>query len=280
MNSQNPFSPETLQKLSDSLQEPDWMKELRLLAWEAFKQHSKDRPKIFLDSLQAFCESPRESIPSEKWPRDLKHVVEERGDEEGLIIQRDSTILSRAMTKDQIKKGVIFTDLTTAVRQHSDLVKKYFAQQIRHEDPYSALSTAFWHGGSFLYVPQYVRVELPFHTCYWMTTPHSAVFPRTLIVLEKGAYVTFIDDYLSVDWDQEALAVSAVELFVAEQAKITYKQIHHWGKGVRHESRQMSSVEPSGYLECSQITAPRETMTLERVAELYPEVREANAVKE
>ncbi len=74
--------------------------------------------------------------------------------------------------------------------------------------------------------------------------------------------------------------MSAVELFVEEQAKITYKQIHHWGKGVLHESRQMSSVARSGSLECSQITAPREAMTLERVAELYPEVRDSSAVKD
>lgn len=256
------------------------MKDLRFSAWETFQRLSKERSTVALDTFDAVCDAPRVSIPSEKWPRDLKHVVEERGDEEGLIIQRDSTILSRAVTKDMTKRGVLFMDLSTAVRNHPDLVKKYFAQQIRNEDPWSALSTAYWHGGSFLYVPQFVFADLPFHTCYWMTTPHSAVFPRTLIVLEKGARITFVDDYLSIDWEQEALAVSAVELFVAEQAKVTYRQIHHWGKGVRHESRQMSSVAPSGLLECSQMTAPREEMTLERVAQLYPEVRDTGAVKE
>lgn len=276
----NPFSPATIEKLSASLQEPSWVKDLRFAAWDTYQKLSKERTPLALDSFDAYCEAPRVSIPSEKWPRDLKHVVEERGDEEGLIIQRDSTVLSRAVTKDMTKRNVIFTDLSTAIRLHPDLVKKYFAQQIRQEDPSSALSTAFWHGGSFLYVPQWINATLPFHTCYWMTTPHSAVFPRTLIVLEKGARVTFIDDYLSIDWEQQALAVSAVELYVAEQAKINYKQIHHWGKGVRHESRQMSSVEPSGMLECSQMTAPRETITLERVAELYPEHRESSAVKE
>ncbi len=273
MSTSNPFQIKTIEKISDYLQEPSWVRDLRFEAWQTYEQKAKDRPTLNLDAFQAYCEAPRVSIPSEKWPRDLKHVVEERGDEEGLIIQRDSTILSRALTKDQLKRGVLFTDLTTAVRQYPDLLKKYFAQQIRQEDPFSALSTAFWHGGSFLYVPQFVLVPLPIHTCYWMTTPNSAVFPRTVIVLEKGAQVVFIDDYLSIDWEQQALAISAVELFVAEQAKVTYKQIHHWGKGVRHESRQMSSVAPSGFLECSQITAPRETITLERVAELYPEVR-------
>jgi Fe-S cluster assembly scaffold protein SufB len=154
-----------------------------------------------------------------------------------------------------------------------ELVKRYYAQQVKPEDPYSALSAAFWSGGAFLYVPAHVEIELPFHACYWMTTPGSAVFGRTLLVAERGSRVSFIDDFLSVDWDQPALAVSAVELYVQEEARVTYKQIHHWGAGVQHENRQMSSVAASGHLQSSHMSDPRPVMTLERAAELYPEVR-------
>ena len=93
------------------------------------------------------------------------------------------------------------------------------------------------------------------------------------MVAERGSIVTLIDDFLSVDWDQDALAISAVELFVQEKARMTYKQIHHWGRGVRHENRQMSSVAASGKLECSQSSGARPKVTLEKAAELYPEVR-------
>ncbi len=268
MKSVNLFNRETIERLSSAQREPSWMTALRLSAWQAYESFDVRRPM-----LQAFAEPPRSSVPSQEWPRDLKYVVEERGDEEGLIVQRDSTVLSRAITKEQSKRGVLFTDLNTALRQTPDLVQRSFGQQVQWDDPFAALSTAFWSGGTFLYVPANVEIHLPFHTCYWMTTPHSALFPRTLLVAERGSAVSLIDDFLSVDWDQDALAVSAVELFVQEKAKVTYKQIHHWGRGVQHENRQMSSVAASGVLECSQVTGPRPVVTLERAAELYPEVR-------
>ena len=249
------------------------MTALRLEAWDAYQRSAQDQPSVALSGIQAYAEPPRAAVPSENWPKDLKYALEERGDEEGLIVQRDSTILSRSMTKDQVKKGVVFTDLSTALRQMPDKVRPYFGHQIKWDDPFAALNTAFWNGGTFLYVPAHVEIQLPFHTCYWMTTPHSAVFPRTVIVAERGSVISFMDDFLSVDWDQEALAVSAVELFVEENARVSYKQIHHWGRGVRHENRQMSSVAPSGKLNSSYVSDPRDIITLERAAELYPEVR-------
>ena len=185
------------------------MTDLRLEAWTAFECLSNEEPVIAVSSIQAFAEPPRAAVPSENWPKDLKYAMEERGDEEGLIIQRDSTILSRSITKDMTKKGVVFTDLSMALQLMPDKVREYFGRQVKWDDPFAALNTAFWNGGSFLYVPQHVIVPLSFHTCYWMTTPHSAVFPRTLIVAEKGSSVSVMDDFLSVDWDQDALAVSA-----------------------------------------------------------------------
>jgi len=168
---------------------------------------------------------------------------------------------------------VIFTDLNMALRLYPELVQKHLARQVKWDDAFAALNSAFWSGGTFLYVPEHVEVKLPFHTCYWMTTPHSAVFPRTLVVAEHGSTVTLVDDFLSVDWNQETLAVSAVELTVGAKARVNYTQIHHWGRGVRHENRQMTSVASSGRLECAQTSAARAKITLEKAAELFPEVR-------
>ena len=90
---------------------------------------------------------------------------------------------------------------------------------------------------------------------------------------ERGSTVALVDDFLSADWDKPSLAVSTVELFVEEGARVTHKQVHHWGKGVRHENRQMSTVGVGGKLQSSQVSDPRPVMTLEHVAQLYPEVR-------
>jgi Fe-S cluster assembly scaffold protein SufB len=264
------ISRETVQHISTSKGEPSWMTELRLSALAYYENQAEDAT---FQEIQAFVEPPKTSVPAHEWPRDLSAVIEERGDEEGLIVQRDSTILSRSITKDMTMKGVVYTDLSTALRNKPDLVRKYFAQLVKPDEIFSALNTAFWSGGTFLYVPEHVRVTLPFHTCYWMTTPGAAVFPRTVVVAEKGSVVSLVDDFLSADWDKSSLAVSTVELFVAEGARVIHKQVHHWGKGVRHENRQMSSVATGGKLECSQVSDPRPVMTLERVAELYPEVR-------
>ena len=269
----NPFSRGSIERLSADKEEPTWLTALRLASWEAYERLTADRPAVVLEDIQAYAEPPRASVPSHDWPEDLKYVVEERGDEEGLIMQRDSTILSRSITKDQTKKGVIFTDLNMALRLYPELVQKHLARQVKWDDAFAALNSAFWSGGTFLYVPEHVEVKLPFHTCYWMTTPHSAVFPRTLVVAEHGSTVTLVDDFLSVDWNQETLAVSAVELTVGAKARVNYTQIHHWGRGVRHENRQMTSVASSGRLECAQTSAARAKITLEKAAELFPEVR-------
>lgn len=260
----------TAEHISASKREPAWMTELRLSALAYYENLSHDAA---LREIQAFVEPPETSVPSHEWPKDLSAVIEERGDEEGLIVQRDSTILSRSITKDQTKKGVIYTDLTTALRLHPELVGRYFSLLVKPDEVFSALNTAFWSGGTFLYVPAHVQIELPFHTCYWMTTPGAAVFPRTVLIAERGSVVSLVDDFLSADWDKASLAVSVVELFVQDGARVNYKQVHHWGTGVRHENRQMSSVAFGGKLESSQVSDSRPVMTLERVAELYPEVR-------
>src|ERR1700730_10947561 len=166
------FSRDTVVALSQYKKEPSWMTDLRLDAWKAYEKEPVASGVLGfpLQAIRSFLEHPTTAILSHEWPGDLQHAVEERGDEEGLIVQRDSTILSRSITKDQTKKGVIFTDLGTAMRLYSGLVRRYFAQQVKPDELFSSLSTAFWSGGTFLYVPEHVQVALPFHTCYWMTT--------------------------------------------------------------------------------------------------------------
>ena len=141
------ISRDTVQHISTSKGEPSWMTELRLSALAFYENLPQDAT---MQEIQAFVEPPKTAVPSKEWPQDLSAIIEERGDEEGLIVQRDSTILSRSITKDQTMKGVIYTDLTTALRIKPDLVRKYFAQLVKPDELFSALSTAFWSGGSFL----------------------------------------------------------------------------------------------------------------------------------
>jgi Fe-S cluster assembly scaffold protein SufB len=198
-----------------------------------------------LEGILPFVEPPTSAVPSREWPRDLQHAIEERGDEEGLIIQRDSTVLSRSIAKEQVKKGVFFTDLDTAVRTRPELVQRYFGKLVKTHDKFSALHTAFWSGGTFLYVPAQAEVLLPFHTCYWMSTPGAAIFPHTVIVVERDAKVSLIDEYLSPDWRQPALSIGAIEILLDERAELNYFHLQNWGKNVHHINRQESKAAPS-----------------------------------
>jgi Fe-S cluster assembly protein SufD len=276
MKSQTPhygFTREAVEAISYFKEEPSWMREIRLDAWNTFERFPKPELVPELDSIQSFREPPERAVPSHLWPGDLKHALEEKGDEEGLIIQRDSTVLSRALTKEQAKRGVIFTDLDTALKTAPELVAQYFARPTAPQDALSALHTAFWSGGTFLYVPDYVEVLLPFHTCYWMSAPGSAVFPHTLIVAEKGSRISFIDEFLSVHWESPALSIGAAQVMVGDHAQVHMTQIQNWGRHVFHRSVQQSHVAGSGKLHTAEWSGSRPVVSLERAAELYPEVR-------
>lgn len=228
------------------------MTELRLHAWENYESFTHGaEPELAgtpLRALHAFTEPPESGAPAHQWPKDLHHSLEERGDEEGLVFQRDSTILSRSISKEQSKRGIIFTDLDAAIKMMPDLVKPYFSTQVRPDNKWAALHTALWSGGSFLYVPENLHVDLPFHACVWMSTPGAAVFPHTLIVVEKGSRVSFLDECLSPTWEVPALSSGAVEIWIGENAQVNYFNVQNWGKSVFHFDHRESQLANSGSL--------------------------------
>jgi len=247
---EHPFSRASIESLSQSRKEPEWLTELRLEAWARFEalRESSSLASAELDLFEAWMEPPKSAVPSTEWPHDLRHTMDERGDEEALIVQRDSTILSRSITKDSIKRGVIFTDLETAVRTVPDLVRPALGRQIFLEDAWTALNAAFWTGGSFLYVPQHLSIDLPFHACHWLTAPRASVFPRTLIVIENGSRVFFLDEFLSPDSGMPSLSSTVVEIQLSENAQLDYIQLQNLGRHVDHVERLASEVAPTGAL--------------------------------
>jgi Fe-S cluster assembly scaffold protein SufB len=249
-SSKHPFTRESVEAFSKLRNEPAWLTELRLEAWARFEVLREESSLASTDfaNYDAWLEPPTRTIPSDEWPVDLRHTMEERGDEEALIIQRDSTILSRAITKDSIKRGVIFTDLETAARTVPELVRPALGRQILLEDAWTALNAAFWTGGSFLYVPEHLTIDLPFHMCYWLTTACASVFPRTLIVIGNGSRVVFMDEFLSPDNDVPGLSSTVVEIQLQEKAQLDYVQLQNWGDRVDHVERLASEVSGAGTL--------------------------------
>jgi len=246
------FTRKAVEALSWGKGEPSWMTEIRLDAWDRYALDPAPLlPGEPWASLQpASADASRAPVPSHEWPRDLQHTLDERGDEEGLIIFRDATVLSRSITKEQSKKGILFTDLDTALKAAPELVRRSFSQRAKPESPWAALHTAFWSGGTFLFAPAFVKVELPFHTCCWMSAPGTALFPHAVVWAEKGSLVSFLDEFLGAHWVSRGLAASAADITVGEDARVRYFCLQNWGRSIYHLGQETSQVHTRGHLLC------------------------------
>jgi len=148
------------------------------------------------------------------------------------------------------RQGVIFTTMAAALRDHEALVEQYLGAAI---DPlahkFTALHAALWQDGVFLYVPKNVAVELPLLATFTLADGSQATFPHNLIVAERGASVTFIEEYSSRDQDGQALAAPATEIFVGDNASVRFVSAQTWGKGVYHIGSQRAKVGRDGSIE-------------------------------
>src|ERR687893_2284764 len=154
------------------------------------------------------------------------------GPNAGVIVQRDAATILTTLDPDVASKGVIFTDLATAYREHPELAERYFMTQAVQPSlgKLQALHAAFWQGGSFLYVPKGVTVDAPFRAFSLISEPRAAVFSHTLAVIEEGAQAFVADAFRSQSQDVQSFASAVVELIVGQDAKARYVQVQDWGR--------------------------------------------------
>jgi len=237
-------SAEAVKALSSFKDEPSWLTEKRLSAWKAFEAMPmptlRDEPWKYTDisdfSFDDYLPySPSPSVSSEnELPEAVQTLIEEGEKNSALIVQHNSETAFSRVDDELAKKGVILTDLHTALREHGDLVKdKLFGLVPEGYDKFAALSAAAFSGGSFLYVPRGVDVEVPIQSYRWMDVSGS-ITPRTLVVVEDGANVTYIDEYASSGGEELALSNCAVELYVGEGANLRYVSLQNWARNVLH----------------------------------------------
>lgn len=189
--------------------EPEWLRERRLVAWRLYE--SMDLPD-----------------PSdEEWRRTDVRAIPLHG------LRPDTVALTLEDSAALQAQGVIFTDLRTAVREHGDLIQKYLGTAVKAgEWKYLALNAALWDGGAFLYVPKDVEVTLPVQLTQTIASDGRAVFPRTLIIAERNARASIIDEARSADGGAPSFVSGAVEIFVGDGAKVEYYSVNRWGDGV------------------------------------------------
>ncbi len=247
------ISAEVVEELSRYKGEPAWLTEKRLEAWRTFEEMPmpglRDEAWRYTDisdvKIEAFVPyAPSTDVSSEEdLPNAVQALIKEGEENSALLVQHNSETAYSWVDEQLLQKGVVFTDLHTALTEHEDLVKeKLFGLVPVDYDKFAALSAAAFSGGSFLYVPRGVEVEVPVQSYRWLDVVGS-IMPRTLVVVEEGASVTYIEEYASADGEEPAFSNGAVELYVGQGASLRYVSLQNWERNVLHFNTIRSSTE-------------------------------------
>jgi Fe-S cluster assembly protein SufD len=241
-----------IRQRSESRGEPEWLLERRLRAWQLFEMlpmptrqdeewRRTDISRLRLEDLEPFAPASGE----------VESPLRLDGNNAGLLSQNNSVTIDRSLSDDLAGAGVIFTDLDTAVREYPDLVRAYLSTEAVLPDAgkFQALNAAFWSGGVFLYVPSGVEFEIPVRALYGLTAPGSALFTHTLIVLEKGARATYIEEYASEGIDRQTLNAGAVEVFLKGNSHLTFITLQEWMGQVTDISTQRALMDRDATLD-------------------------------
>ena len=243
----------TVKALLSLMGEPNWLTEKRLEAWRGFESLPmptlRDEAWRYTDISDVRIEDflPYASSPDVKSEEDLpdavRRLIREGEENSALLVQHNSETTFSRVDEELARKGVVFTDLHTALADHEELVKeKLFGLVPGDYDKFAALSAAAFAGGSFLYVPRGVGVEVPIQSYRWLDVVGS-IMPRTLVIVEEGASVAYIDEYASADGEDPAFSNGAVELYVGEGASLRYVSLQNWERNVLHFNTIRSQTE-------------------------------------
>lgn len=234
------FSAEASIELSRLRQDPAWLAARRQAAWECYEQipmpkrtdepwRRTDPGALNLQSYRPFAPASGGVADVGSLPADLRAALDLGNPRGGLVVQHNSESVLAALDAAWAAKGVIFTSLEQAVRDHADLVRRHFGTAVATEYwKFSALNEAFWTGGVFLYVPRNVSVDVPLVSWLWADASGSATVRRVLIVAEEGSEVFFVDHYGSPADRNGGLHLGTVEILTAPGAKVTYLALQEW----------------------------------------------------
>jgi Fe-S cluster assembly protein SufD len=244
---------EAIQALSAFKEEPAWLADERLSAWRTFEKtpmptlrdeawRYTDISDVRIEDFVPYAPSPDVAQEGDL-PEAVQQLIKEGEENSALLVQHNSETAYSRIDEELERKGVVFTDLHTALRTHEDLVKEHLFGLVPEDyDKFAALSAAAFSGGSFLYVPRGVDVEVPIQSYRWLDVAGSIMMPRTLVIVEEGATVTYIDEYASLDGEEPAISNGAVELFIGQGANVHYVSLQNWERNVLHFNTIRSSA--------------------------------------
>ncbi|MEM3259578.1 MAG: Fe-S cluster assembly protein SufB [Thermoplasmata archaeon] len=251
-----------VEEISEIKREPEWMKRFRLRALEIF--NAKPMPNwgppldLNFDKIRYYV-LPDE-IKARSWeelPPEIRETYEKLGVPEmerkylsGSVAQLDSEGVYANIKKQLEEKGVIFLDSDSALKKYPDLFKEYFFKIVPVMDSkFSALNGAVWSGGSFIYVPENVHIDLPLMTYFRMNMQKEGQFEHTIIIAEKGSYVSYIEGCTAPIYNITSLHSAVVEVYVKENAHVKFTTVQNWSNDILNLSTERARVEKNGRME-------------------------------
>jgi Fe-S cluster assembly protein SufB len=238
---------EIVEKISEFKREPQWMRDFRLKALEHFlarEQPTWGSPmlaEVDYDDIHYFVRASERAERSwDEVPEDVKKTFDRLGIPEaerkflsGVGAQYESEVVYHQVREDLEKQGVMFLDMDSGLREHEDLVREYFATVIPPNDnKLAALNSAVWSGGSFVYVPPGVHVEMPLQAYFRINTENMGQFERTLIIADEGSYVHYVEGCTAPTYSSSSLHSAVVELIAKPGARIRYTTVQNWSQNV------------------------------------------------
>ncbi len=236
---------EIVSQISEMKNEPQWMRDFRLEALEIFE--SKPMPNwgghIGIDFQDIYYYLKPTNDQGKSWddvPDEIKETFDKLGIPEaekkflaGVKAQFESEVVYGSLQEDLAEKGVIFTDTDTAVREHGDLVREYFGTIIPSSDnKFAALNSAVWSGGSFIYVPPGVHIDFPLQAYFRINAERMGQFERTLIIVDEGASVHYVEGCTAPMYSTESLHSAVVEIVVKKEGRCRYTTIQNWANNI------------------------------------------------
>jgi Fe-S cluster assembly protein SufB len=238
---------DVVRDISARKNEPEWMLKLRLKSLRLFDKKpmpnwGSDLTGIDFQNIKYFVKSTEKQATTwDELPEDIKNTYDRLGIPEaekqrliaGVAAQYESEVVYHQIREDLEEKGVIFVDTDTGLREHEDLFREYFASVIPAGDnKFASLNTAVWSGGSFIYVPPGVHVDIPLQAYFRINTENMGQFERTLIIADEGSYVHYVEGCTAPIYKSDSLHSAVVEIVVKKNARVRYTTIQNWSNNV------------------------------------------------
>ena len=263
-NAKRGLDEQVVREISAIKGEPEWMLAKRLKAYSTFERKPMptwgvDLSQLDMDAVKYYVRST--DRPANSWddlPEDIKNTYDRIGIPEaererlvaGVAAQYESEVVYHQIRGDLEEQGVIFVDTDTAVREYPELVKEYFGTVVPAGDnKFAALNTAVWSGGSFIYVPKGVHVEIPLQAYFRINTENMGQFERTLIIADEDSYVHYVEGCTAPIYSTDSLHSAIVEIVVKKNARVRYTTIQNWSNNVYNLVTQRATCEEGATME-------------------------------